>query len=82
MAPEYPNPWVSDNPELWEQEKQAKDISARRVKRWAFGLQELLQDPIGHEHFVRFLDKEFSGENLKSVLLQSQKLYLKVILIS
>jgi hypothetical protein len=42
-----------------------KDIPARRVKRWAFSLQELLQDPVGREHFVRFLDKEFSGENLK-----------------
>lgn len=65
VAPEYPNPWIADNPELWEQEKQAKDISARRVKRWAFSLQELLQDPVGREHFIKFLDKEFSGENLK-----------------
>lgn len=65
IAPEYPNPWISDSVELWEQEKQAKDISARRVKRWAFSLQELLQDPVGREHFVLFLDKEFSGENLK-----------------
>lgn len=65
VAPEYPNPWISDSPELWEQEKIAKDISARRVKRWAFSLQELLQDPVGHEQFVKFLDKEFSGENLK-----------------
>ena len=44
-----------------------KDIPARRVKRWAFSLQELLQDPVGREHFVKFLDKEFSGENLKWV---------------
>lgn len=65
VAPEYPNPWISDSSELWEQEKQAKDISARRVKRWAFSLKELLQDPIGREHFTKFLDKEFSGENLK-----------------
>ena len=65
VAPEYPNPWVSDNIELWEQEKLAKDISARRVKRWAFSLQELLQDSVGREHFIKFLDKEFSGENLK-----------------
>ncbi|XP_018566519.1 regulator of G-protein signaling 7 [Anoplophora glabripennis] len=65
VAPEYPNPWISDSPDLWEQEKMAKDISARRVKRWAFNLQELLQDPVGREHFVRFLDKEFSGENLR-----------------
>ncbi|XP_050519695.1 regulator of G-protein signaling 7 [Diabrotica virgifera virgifera] len=65
VAPEYPNPWISDNPDLWEQDKMAKDISARRVKRWAFSLQELLYDPIGREHFIRFLDKEFSGENLR-----------------
>lgn len=44
-----------------------KEISVRRVKRWAFSLQELLQDPIGREQFIRFLDKEFSGENLKYV---------------
>lgn len=65
VAPEVANPWISDSPEFWEQEKQAKDISARRVKRWAFSLKELLQDPVGREHFVKFLDKEFSGENLK-----------------
>ena len=42
-----------------------KEVSARRVKRWAFSLQELLQDPVGRDQFIRFLDKEFSGENLK-----------------
>ncbi|XP_049783624.1 regulator of G-protein signaling 7 isoform X2 [Schistocerca cancellata] len=63
--PELTNPWISDSTELWEQEKTAKEISARRVKRWAFSLQELLQDPVGKEHFTKFLDKEFSGENLK-----------------
>nr|XP_023023163.1 regulator of G-protein signaling 6-like [Leptinotarsa decemlineata] len=65
VAPEYPNPWISDSTELWEQEKMAKDISARRVKRWAFSLKELLQDCVGREHFIRFLEKEFSGENLR-----------------
>ncbi|GLG96123.1 RGS7_0 protein [Gryllus bimaculatus] len=44
---------------------EAKEISSRRVKRWAFSLQELLADPVGREHFIKFLDKEFSGENLK-----------------
>ncbi|XP_044018359.1 regulator of G-protein signaling 7 isoform X2 [Aphidius gifuensis] len=63
--PEFCNPWISDNVELWEQEKLAKDISARKVKRWAFSLKELLQDPVGREQFEKFLDKEFSGENLK-----------------
>lgn len=88
VQPELTNPWISDNPEMWEQERLAyvefsilpfisqplfvqaihlnrKEIPTRRVKRWAFSLQELLQDPVGREQFVRFLDKEFSGENLK-----------------
>ncbi|KYM75466.1 Regulator of G-protein signaling 6 [Atta colombica] len=65
IQPELTNPWISDSPEMWEPEKLAKEISTRRVKRWAFSLQELLQDSVGREQFIRFLDKEFSGENLK-----------------
>ncbi|GAB6032314.1 Regulator of G-protein signaling 7 [Chamberlinius hualienensis] len=65
-TPEPTNPWISDNVEYWEQEKQAnKEISSRRVRRWAFSLLELLKDSVGREQFVKFLDKEFSGENLK-----------------
>ncbi|XP_058813635.1 regulator of G-protein signaling 7-like [Topomyia yanbarensis] len=64
-APEYPNPWQSDSTELWDAEKQGKDIPMKRVKRWGFSLRELLNDPIGREQFTKFLDKEFSGENLK-----------------
>ncbi|BES92842.1 Hypothetical protein NTJ_05651 [Nesidiocoris tenuis] len=63
--PDVANPWTSDSPEFWELEKQGKDVAARRVKRWAFSLQELLADPVGREQFSKFLDKEFSGENLK-----------------
>lgn len=43
----------------------SKDIPLRRVKRWAFDLRELLNDPIGREQFTKFLEKEYSGENLK-----------------
>ena len=42
-----------------------RDIPQRRVKRWAFSIEELLCDPAGKEQFSKFLDKEFSGENLK-----------------
>lgn len=35
------------------------------MKRWGFSLRELLIDPVGREQFSKFLDKEFSGENLK-----------------
>lgn len=43
----------------------SKDVSMRRVKRWAFDLRELLRDVVGREQFARFLEKEYSGENLK-----------------
>lgn len=43
----------------------------RRVKRWGFDLRELLADPIGHEQFKKFLEKEYSGENLKCVWYQT-----------
>ncbi|KAB7505564.1 Regulator of G-protein signaling 7 [Armadillidium nasatum] len=56
------NPWI--NAETWEAEKLAKEIPAKRVKRWGFNIHELLKDPIGREQFEKFLEKEFSGENL------------------
>lgn len=59
------NPWISDSSELWEYESQTKEVHGRRVRKWAFSLRELLADPAGRQQFERFLDKEFSAENLK-----------------
>ena len=42
-----------------------RDIPVRRVKRWAFSVEELLRDHAGKDQFSKFLEKEFSGENLK-----------------
>jgi len=42
-----------------------KDIPQRRVRRWSFSIQELVKDAAGREHFLHFLEKEFSAENLK-----------------
>ncbi|XP_014665053.1 PREDICTED: regulator of G-protein signaling 7-like [Priapulus caudatus] len=64
-TPEPANPWLCDTPEFWEIEKNLKDLPPRRVKRWAFSLPELLRDPAGREQFAKFLDKEYSGENLR-----------------
>ncbi|XP_059621105.1 regulator of G-protein signaling 7 [Phlebotomus argentipes] len=64
-TPELPNPWQSDNTELWEQDKSGKEVPLRRVKRWSFSLRELLNDPVGNEQFAKFLEKEYSSENLK-----------------
>jgi regulator of G-protein signaling len=61
------NPWITDSIELWESEKigSSKDISSRRIKRWSFSINELLKDPIGRDEFWKFLDKEYSCENLR-----------------
>ncbi|CAF0941388.1 unnamed protein product [Adineta ricciae] len=61
------NPWITDSMDLWELEKAGnpKDISSRRVKRWGFSINELLKDPIGRDYFWKFLDKEYSSENLR-----------------
>ncbi|XP_064621607.1 regulator of G-protein signaling 7-like isoform X3 [Lineus longissimus] len=58
------NPWLTESVDFWEQEKNLKDVPQRRVKRWAFSVFELLKDPAGRDQFSKFLDKEFSGENL------------------
>ncbi|VVC28367.1 G-protein gamma-like domain,DEP domain,Winged helix-turn-helix DNA-binding domain,RGS domain,RGS [Cinara cedri] len=69
--PEISNPWLLDNIEVWDCEKHSsmfcyrKEVTVRRIKRWAFSLKELLADPAGKEHFTKFLEKEFSCENLK-----------------
>ncbi|XP_055376822.1 regulator of G-protein signaling 7 [Condylostylus longicornis] len=63
--PELANPWQSDNAEMWDAEKISKEVPLRRVKRWGFSLRELINDPIGREQFAKFLEKEYSGENLK-----------------
>lgn len=65
ITPEPSNPWLSDSLDFWDQEKTAKDIPARRVRRWGFSVEELLKDPVGRDHFAKFLEKEFSGENLR-----------------
>lgn len=58
---------IADSTELWELEKlgNVKEISARRVKRWSFSINELLKDPIGRDLFMKFLEKEYSSENLR-----------------
>ncbi|CAF1320248.1 unnamed protein product [Rotaria sordida] len=61
------NPWITDSTDLWELEKavNSRDISSRRFKRWSFSINELLKDPIGRDLFWKFLDKEYSSENLR-----------------
>ncbi|KAJ3610594.1 hypothetical protein NHX12_022686, partial [Muraenolepis orangiensis] len=61
LTPSDPsNPWISDDNTIWD-----KEPGQQRVKRWAFGIDEVLKDPIGREQFLKFLESEFSSENLR-----------------
>ena len=41
------------------------EVSQRRVKVWSLCFDDLLADPLGREHLTKFLEKEYSGENLR-----------------
>ncbi|XP_062407401.1 regulator of G-protein signaling 6-like [Sardina pilchardus] len=62
-TPEPSNPWASDDPSFWDLEA-SKDPSQQRVRKWGFSLDEALKDPAGRDQFLRFLESEFSSENL------------------
>ncbi|KAM5130045.1 regulator of G-protein signaling 6 isoform 2-T3 [Mantella aurantiaca] len=62
--PEPSNPWISDDSTFWDLEM-SKEPTQQRVKRWGFSLDEVLKDPVGREQFLRFLESEFSSENLR-----------------
>ncbi|XP_033635583.1 regulator of G-protein signaling 7-like isoform X3 [Asterias rubens] len=61
------NPWLSDDPLMWEAATtmNLKDVPVWRVKKWGFSFDDLLKDPLGRDQFARFLAKEFSQENLR-----------------
>ncbi|XP_075927521.1 regulator of G-protein signaling 7 isoform X1 [Petromyzon marinus] len=63
-TPEPSNPWITDDTTLWEVEA-SKEPSQQRVKRWGFGIDEALKDSVGRDQFLRFLESEFSSENLR-----------------
>uniref|UniRef100_A0AAZ3STL1 RGS domain-containing protein n=1 Tax=Oncorhynchus tshawytscha TaxID=74940 RepID=A0AAZ3STL1_ONCTS len=65
-SPEPSNPWISDDITVWELET-SKEPGQQRVKRWGFGINEVLKDPVGREQFLKFLESEFSSENLSHI---------------
>ncbi|XP_072301646.1 regulator of G-protein signaling 6-like [Eucyclogobius newberryi] len=64
VTPDPSNPWTSDDPSYWDLEA-SKEPSQQRVKKWGFSLEEALMDPLGQDLFLRFLESEFSSENLR-----------------
>uniref|UniRef100_A0AAQ4RKY4 Regulator of G protein signaling 6 n=1 Tax=Gasterosteus aculeatus aculeatus TaxID=481459 RepID=A0AAQ4RKY4_GASAC len=43
----------------------SKEPGLQRVKKWGFSLEEALKDSAGQELFLKFLESEFSSENLR-----------------
>nr|XP_029500400.1 regulator of G-protein signaling 6-like [Oncorhynchus nerka] len=64
VSPEPSNPWTSDDLSFWDLEA-SKDPSQQRVRKWGFSLDEALKDPAGRDQFLKFLESEFSSENLQ-----------------
>ena len=66
VASEPSNPWITDSTELWDMYAVcARDqVAERRVRRWSFSCWDMLKDPIGHDHFKAYLEKEYATENL------------------
>ncbi|KAG9347288.1 hypothetical protein JZ751_004855, partial [Albula glossodonta] len=62
--PEPSNPWISEDCSLWDLES-SNELTQRRVKKWGFSLDETLRDPAGRDQFLKFLESEFSSENLR-----------------
>uniref|UniRef100_A0A668UFV0 Regulator of G protein signaling 6 n=1 Tax=Oreochromis aureus TaxID=47969 RepID=A0A668UFV0_OREAU len=42
-----------------------REPTQQRVKKWGFSLDEALKDPAGRDQFLKFLESEFSSENLR-----------------
>ncbi|XP_051942420.1 regulator of G-protein signaling 6-like [Hippocampus zosterae] len=63
-AVEPSNPWISDDTTFWDLEAR-HDPTQQRVKKWGFSLEEALKDPAGRDQFLKFLETEFSSENLR-----------------
>nr|CAB3265561.1 regulator of G-protein signaling 7-like [Phallusia mammillata] len=61
--PEPANPWISNEDHYWTESRE-KDITVRRATRWKFSFGGLLKDDQGRAEFRKFLEKEFSAENL------------------
>lgn len=56
----------------------SRDPSQQRVKKWGFSLEEALKDPAGRDQFLKFLESEFSSENLRWALLIKGKMKLTI----
>ncbi|XP_071489894.1 regulator of G-protein signaling 11-like [Diadema antillarum] len=60
------NPWISDDTTMWTLNIMLVDTpTERRVRRWAISFRELVSDATGRHEFEKFLQKEYSQENIR-----------------
>ncbi|XP_054763890.2 regulator of G-protein signaling 11-like [Lytechinus pictus] len=60
------NPWISDDTTMWTLNTMLVDTpTERRVRRWAISFRELVSDATGKHEFEKFLQKEYSQENIR-----------------
>ncbi|XP_033745474.1 regulator of G-protein signaling 6-like [Pecten maximus] len=60
------NPWITDDPTMWELNKTLVPIPTElRVKKWSFSFYELVSDQTGLSEFEKYLEKEYSQENIR-----------------
>ncbi|KAK7904952.1 hypothetical protein WMY93_017559 [Mugilogobius chulae] len=60
----YTEQFMDEDTAFWDMEA-SKDPNQQRVKKWGFSLEEALKDPAGRDMFLKFLESEFSSENLR-----------------
>ncbi|XP_069125644.1 regulator of G-protein signaling 6-like [Argopecten irradians] len=60
------NPWITDDQTMWELNKTlVSSPTELRVKKWSFSFYELVSDQTGLSEFERYLEKEYSQENIR-----------------
>eukprot|EP00794_Sanderia_malayensis_P017610 gene17610-19364_t len=65
FPPSPSNPWISDDNLFWQDINKRILPPQKQVRLWGFTLNDLLKDPQGTLVFLKFLEKEFSAENLR-----------------
>lgn len=65
VGPSNPAPHYSNPPCFHFSISSSKEPSQQRVRKWGFSLEEALKDPTGQDLFLKFLESEFSSENLR-----------------
>ncbi|CRL04267.1 CLUMA_CG017365, isoform B, partial [Clunio marinus] len=66
MSAQPSNPWVTEDITFWQlNQPVVENPTEKRVRRWAFSIEELVRDPTGLQEFTSYLRKEYSHENIR-----------------